>query len=90
MTGLSGKMTAEWGHTIVAVAVNSFTLLMNVLDERADIRNIAIEGEEIESHGQDWPSIGRHPPPVVWSGGDPDSDNLQAIVDDLISHLNLL
>lgn len=69
--------------------MNSFAMLMNVLDERADIRKFVIEGEEMNRIAKIFPASDGNLRLLYWRGCDPDPNNLQAIADDLISHLNL-
>lgn len=69
--------------------MNSFTMLMNVLAERAEIRKFSIEGEEMNRIAKIVPASDGNLRLLYWRGSDPDPKNLQTIADDLISHLNL-
>lgn len=70
--------------------MNSFSVLMKVLASRVEIREIAIEGEEMNRIAKIVPASDGNLGVLYWRGSDPDPEDLQSIADDLVSHLNLL
>lgn len=69
--------------------MNSFSMLMEALAERIPMRELTVDGDEANRIAKLIPKSDGKERFLYWRGTDPDPSEFQAIVEELVAHLDL-